>query len=205
MSATQIFTLGVSLAAGLLAAALTQWWAGHHENVRWEREQKDRNVRWQREQQDRDVRWQREQQDRDVQWQRERKDRREEDRRQQYANLIAILDYWQSALDSLRENFLYDVDTGGDPDPEIGPRDMAELWRQRDVARQAMAIVDLVAPPKVRSLGHRAVEAGEKLSFNVWGSQAETVASDFRDSRTALSEAMREDLGLQATAEVAGN
>jgi len=123
---------------------LTQWWAGYRENVRWQREN-----------QDRDVRWQRERQDREMQWQRERRDRREEDRRKQYADLIAALDTWQSALESLRVTVLYAEATG--PDLEPDDMDMNEFWRDRDTARQAMAIVDLVAPPKVRSLGHRAV------------------------------------------------
>ena len=137
----------------------------------------------------------------DVRWQRERQDRREEDRRQQYANLIAILDYWQSALESLRTNVLYAEATG----PELEPDDipMNELWRHRDAARQALAVVDLIAPPKVRSLGRRAVEAGEMLNVNVTSHRAEGVSNDFREGRIALSEAMREDLGLQATAEVA--
>ena len=80
---------------------------------------------------------------------------------------------------------------------------MNELWRHRDAARQALAVVDLIAPPKVRSLGRRAVEAGEMLNVNVTSHRAEGVSDDFREGRTALSEAMREDLGLQATAEVA--
>lgn len=80
---------------------------------------------------------------------------------------------------------------------------MNELWRHRDAARQALAVVDLIAPPKVRSLGRRAVEAGEILNVNVTSHRAEGVSDDFREGRTALSEAMREDLGLQATAEVA--
>jgi hypothetical protein len=182
-------TVTASLVAALGAVALTQWWAGYRENVRWQREN-----------QDRDVRWQRERQDREMQWQRERRDRREEDRRKQYADLIAALDTWQSALESLRVTVLYAEATG--PDLEPDDMDMNEFWRDRDTARQAMAIVDLVAPPKVRSLGHRAVEAGETLNVNV---RSEDVASDFRECRTALNDAMREDLGLQATAEVAGN
>jgi hypothetical protein len=189
MSATtQIWvTLTASLGAALVSAALTQWWAGRRETVRWQRENDDR-----------DVRWQRENDDRDVQWQRERKDRREEDRRQQYANLIAILDYWQSALESLRVTIYWAETTG----PEVEPEDieMKELWRHRDAARQAMAIVDLVAPPKVRSLGHSAVEAGETVNTDV---RSEAVANDFRERRTALNDAMREDLGLPATAAVA--
>jgi hypothetical protein len=178
MSATtQVWvTLTASLGAAFGAAILTQVSAGRRETVRWERERQDRDVRWER----------------------ERQDRREEDRRQQYANLIAVLDYWQSIVESLRADIRDFEDT--DRDIEPGDVDWSELWHHRDTARQAMAIVDLVAPPEVRSLGHRAVEAGLTLSDNV---RAADAASEFRERRTALNDAMRDDLGLPATAEVA--
>jgi hypothetical protein len=139
----------------------------------------------------------------DAQWKRQRQDRHEEDRKQQYANLINILHAWQSAVDSTRANIAgLDPETE-DTEPEIDVRD---YWPHRDAARQALAIVDLFASAKVRSLGHSAVEAGEAFSDNIKmiyvvpATELDAASKRFRESRAALTDAMRDDLGLQPEA-----
>jgi hypothetical protein len=70
-------------------------------------------------------------------------------------------------------------------------------------------MVDFMAPPNVRELAWRAVRDGEMYYVQVTAPPAvsedriEAAAKRFRQSRTALSDAMREDLGLQPGAEIA--
>lgn len=151
----------------------------------------------------------------DAQWKRQRHDRHEEDRKQQYANLINILHAWQSAVESVRREIarLAAFDDAGlgteDPQPEF---DVSLFWPNRDAARQALAMVDLFASEKVRLLGHSAAEAGETFSqvmtVKIYDADAaaeiDAASERFRECRAALTDAMREDLGLlQPKAEVA--
>jgi hypothetical protein len=137
----------------------------------------------------------------DRRWQRERQDRHEQDRAQEYAKLVAALDAWYMALTSVR---------AGRIDAELlsSEPDTSEVRRQRGVVREVVAMVDFMAPRDVRDLAWRALRSGEMYYVELTGLEradetaAEAAARRFRESRTALSNAMRGDLGLLVTAEV---
>ena len=138
----------------------------------------------------------------DRRWQRERQDRHEQDRAEEYARLVAALHAWYTALTSARAGRLNAGLLGEEPDT-------SDVWRQRVATREVVAMVDFMAPPNVRELAWRAVRDGEMYYVQVTApspvseDRIEAAAKRFRQSRTALSDAMREDLGLQPGAEIA--
>jgi hypothetical protein len=138
----------------------------------------------------------------DRRWQRERQDRHEQDRAEEYARLVAALHVWYTALTSARAGRLNAGLLGEEPDT-------SGVWRQRAATREVVAMVDFMAPPNVRELAWRAVRDGEMYYVQVTApppvseDRIEAAAKRFRQSRTALSDAMREDLGLQPGAEIA--
>ena len=138
----------------------------------------------------------------DRRWQRERQDRHEQNRAAEYAKLVAALHAWYTALTSARAGRL----NAGLLDEEP---DTSDDSRQRTATREVVAMVDFMAPPNVRELAWRAVRAGEMYYIQVTATSPvseddiEAAAKRFRQSRTALSDAMREDLGLQPGAEIA--
>jgi len=138
----------------------------------------------------------------DRRWQRERQDRHEQNRAAEYAKLVAALHAWYTALTSARAGRL----NAGLLDEEP---DTSDDRRQRTATREVVAMVDFMAPPNVRELAWRAVRAGEMYYIQVTATSPvseddiEAAAKRFRQSRTALSDAMREDLGLQPGAEIA--
>ncbi len=138
----------------------------------------------------------------DRRWQRERQDRHEQNRAAEYAKLVAALHAWYTALTSARAGRL----NAGLLDEEP---DTSDDRRQRTATREVVAMVDFMAPPNVRELAWRAVRAGEMYYIQVTApspvseDDIEAAAKRFRQSRTALSDAMREDLGLQPGAEIA--
>lgn len=87
--------------------------------------------------------------------------------------------------------------------------DTSDVRRQRAATREVVAMVDFMAPPNVREPAWRAVRDGEMYYVQVTApppaseDHIEAAAKRFRQSRTALSDAMREDLGLQPGAEIA--
>jgi hypothetical protein len=138
----------------------------------------------------------------DRRWQRERQDRHEQNRAAEYAKLVAALHAWYTALTSARAGRL----NAGLLDEEP---DTSDDRRQRTATREVVAMVDFMAPPNVRELAWRAVRAGEMYYIQVTvpspvsEDDIEAAAKRFRQSRTALSDAMRENLGLQPGAEIA--
>ena len=138
----------------------------------------------------------------DRRWQRERQDRHEQNRAAEYAKLVAALHAWYTALTSARAGRL----NAGLLDEEP---DTSDDSRQRTATREVVAMVDFMALPNVRELAWRAVRAGEMYYIQVTATSPvseddiEAAAKRFRQSRTALSDAMREDLGLQPGAEIA--
>ena len=138
----------------------------------------------------------------DRRWQRERQDRHEQNRAAEYAKLVAALHAWYTALTSARAGRL----NAGLLDEEP---DTSDDRRQRTATREVVAMVDFMAPPNVRELAWRAVRAGEMYYIQVTATSPvseddiEAAAKRFRQSRIALSDAMREDLGLQPGAEIA--
>jgi hypothetical protein len=138
----------------------------------------------------------------DRRWRRERQDRHEQDRAEQYAKLVVALHAWYTALTSAR---------AGRRNAELLDEepDTSDVWRQRAATREVVVMVDFMAPPNVRELAWLAVRAGEMYYLQVTGpppvseDDIEAAAKRFRQSRTALSDAMREDLGLQPGAEIA--
>ena len=131
----------------------------------------------------------------DRQWQRERQGRHEQDRAEEYAKLVAALHAWYTALTRARARLGEEPDTG-------------DVTRQRAATREVVAMVDFRAPPNVRKLAWRAVRDGEMYYVHVTSrppvsKDIEAAAERFGQSRTALSDAMREDLGLQPGAEIA--
>ena len=138
----------------------------------------------------------------DRRWQRERQDRHEQNRAAEYAKLVAALHAWYTALTSAKAGRL----NAGLLDEEP---DTSDDRRQRTATREVVAMVDFMAPPNVRGPAWRAVRAGEMYYIQVTApspvseDDIEAAAKRFRRSRTALSDAMREDLGLQPGAEIA--
>lgn len=138
----------------------------------------------------------------DRRWQRERQDRHERDRAEEYAKLVAALHAWYTALTSARAGLLNAGLLGEEPDT-------SDVWRQRAATREVVAMIDFMAPPNVHELAWRAVRHGEMYHAEVTvppfsADRIEVAAKRFRQSRTALSDAMREDLGLQPGAESTG-
>lgn len=126
-------------------------------------------------------------------WRQDRQLSGEEECRQRYANLIVALDYWQSALDTFRDEYESWVESNGEPDADddLGAK---KFEYYRDAARQALAIVDLITPSAaVRTQAREAVLAGEACNANL---PSTADASRFRSRRAELSNVMRDSLRL---------
>ena len=139
----------------------------------------------------------------DARWEREDSQRRLQDRQQVYARLMAALYAWDDELRRAR----------ADPNlravlNERSELDTAELRRLRMAAREARALVDLMAPDPVRSLAKSAQTDREifgtvHLEQDETADPAETNAAwaRVREGTVLLREAMRTDLGLQGMAD----
>jgi hypothetical protein len=143
----------------------------------------------------------------DQRWRRERQDRHEQDRAKEYARLVAALHAWYTALTSARARRQNAGPLGEDPDT-AWISDTGDIRHQRAATREVVAMVEFMAPPNVRELAWRAVRDGEMYYVQVTApapvseDDIEAAAKRFRQSRTALSDAMREDLGLQPDADI---
>lgn len=128
--------------------------------------------------------------------------RHEQDRAAEYAKLVAALHAWYSALTSARAGRLNAGLLGEEPDT-------SDVRGRRAATREVVAMVDFMAPPNVREMAWRAVRDGEMYYVEVIAPSpvseecVEAAAKRFRQSRKALSDAMREDLGLQPGAKIA--
>ena len=169
-------TAAVGLLAGLATSIITQRRADSREDVRWKREGLARR----------------------EQWEREDSQRRLQDRQQAYARLMAALYAWDDELRRAR----------ADPDIAVSLNDRseldtAELRRLRAAAREARALVDLMAPEPVRELAKRAQTDREgfgtiRLEPDKSVDLAKTAVAwtRVREGTVLLREAMRTDLGL---------
>ena len=169
-------TAAVGLLAGLATSIITQRRADSREDVRWKREGLARR----------------------EQWEREDSQRRLQDRQQAYARLMAALYAWDDELRRAR----------ADPDIAVSLNDRseldtAELRRLRAAAREARALVDLMAPEPVRELAKRAQTDREgfgtiRLEPDKSVDPAKTAVAwtGVREGTVLLREAMRTDLGL---------
>lgn len=143
-----------------------------------------------------DVRWRRERQDRQKQW-------KQELRQQAYARLMAALYTWDDELRRAR----------ADPNVaallnERSELDTPELRHLRAAARDARALVDLMASDTVRHLA-RCAQTGREIFGTVDLAGDHRADPDktneawdcVRAGTVSLREAMRSDLGLQSMAD----
>jgi hypothetical protein len=175
--------LVTGLVAGLGAAVWTQRRTDRREDVRWERERTDRAEQWRRED---SLRWL-------------------QDRQQAYARLLAALYEWDRVL--LSAVAIRRLDLAHNERTEL---DEAERIRVSAAAREALPLVQFMAPESIRSLARLAITNRESF----WIAQ---LAPDPPDrlkmdagwtrigERTSwLREAMRKDVGLRSESENAG-
>jgi hypothetical protein len=160
----------VGLATTIGAAVLTQWWASRREDVRWGRERDDRQEQWKRED---SLRWL-------------------QDRQQAYARLIAALDEWDHELGSARAALTIDAEFA--EYEKLWPKelDTAELKRRGKTARDALALVQFMAPKAVGGLARRTVQDREEFQVIHLATQP-TDATDLNE-RWARLRARRRDL-----------
>jgi hypothetical protein len=201
-----VIAAAVGAGAALIVGILTQLWTGHRENVRWSREREDRDKQWEREGQARREQWGRERDDRREQWQREDSLRWQQDRQRAYAGLMAALDEWDREMNSVVVDLKLAARLGERAEVEVD-----EIKRLGTVARQASALVQLMAPEAVRSLAESAVRDRQayrgSMSPKIIGLSGDN-PSDFTelDARrgrlyegtSRLREAMRDDLGIKS-------
>jgi hypothetical protein len=95
-----------------------------------------------------DARWQREREDRADQWRREDRLRWLQDRQQVYARLLAVLYEWDRWLLSGIETRRNDLEQG-----QRSELDAAERIRVSKAAREALPLVQFMAPETVRWRG----------------------------------------------------
>ena len=135
----------------------------------------------------------------DARWEREDSQRRLQDRQQVYARLMAALYAWDDELRRARA----DRNVRGLLN-ERSELDTAELRRLRMVAREARALVDLMAPDSVRSLA-KSAQTDREIFGTVHLERDEIVDPAKTDAAwtrvrvgtVLLREAMRTDLGLE--------
>jgi hypothetical protein len=190
MSATTPLWVPLTIAAvGLTttvgAAVLTQWWASRREDVRWSRERNDRHEQWQRED---SQRW-------------------HQDRQQAYARLIAALGDWDSTLSSaIAARTVDDAMEDLKEYTQLWPaeQDTAELDRKMRTVREALTLVEFMAPKAVRDLARQAVSEHQLLPVTWLRKKQPLGVSELRWRRGALERqrsellaAMRENLGLE--------
>ena len=156
------------------------------------------DVRWQRERKNRQEQWQQERQTRREQWEREDSHRWLQDRQQAYARLMAALYTWDDELRRTRAD--HNIAALLNERSEL---DTSELRRLRSAARDARALVDLMASDAVRPLARSALTDRDifgtvHLAGDEPADPAETDEAWARVRRgtVSLREAMRSDLGL---------
>jgi hypothetical protein len=135
----------------------------------------------------------------DARWKREDSQRRLQDRQEAYARLMAALYAWDDELRRARA----DRNVGALLN-ERSELDTAELRRLRMAAREARALVDLMAPDSVRSLAKSAQTDREifgtvhlELDESMDPAKGKAAWTRVREGTVSLREAMRTDLGLQ--------
>jgi hypothetical protein len=136
----------------------------------------------------------------DARWEREDSQRRLQDRQQVYARLMAALYAWDDELRRSRAD--HNIRALLNERSEL---DTAELRRLRLAAREARALVDLMAPDPVRSLAKSAQTDREIFGTihlepdqSVDPAKTNSAWSRVREGTVLLREAMRTDLGLQS-------
>lgn len=191
-----LVTAAVGLVAGLGTSIFTQRRADSREDVRWQRERQDRQEQWQQERQTRQELWEREDSHRWLQ-----------DRQQAYARLMAALYTWDDELRRARADRKVAALLN-----ERSELDTPELRHLRAAARDARALVDLMAPDTdsdtVRRLAKSAQTDRElfgtvQLAGDEPADPAETdeAWARVREGTVSLREAMRSDLGLHSAAD----
>ena len=195
MSATvwvPLVTAAVGLITGLGTSIFTQRRADSREDVRWQRERQDRQEQWEEERQTRHEQWEREDSHRWLQ-----------DRQQTYARLMAALYTWDDELRRTRADRNVAVLLN-----ERSELDTPELRRLRAAARDARALVDLMAPDTVRRLARSAQTDREIFgTVHLAGDEPTDPAKTdeawarVREGTVSLREAMRSDLGLLTMAD----
>jgi hypothetical protein len=178
------------------AAILTQRRTDRREDVRWKREQGERKDQWQRERDDRQEQWKRED---SLRWL--------QDKQAAYARLIAALDEWDQELGSARAARTIDAEFR--EYQELWPKelDAAELKRRDKAAREALPLVQFMAPKAVGGLARRTIQDREE--FRVIHLAAQPTDPSDLDARwmrllrrrRELLTAMRDDLGLEIDSE----
>jgi hypothetical protein len=192
--ATAAAGLIAGLGAGLGAAVWTQHRTDSREDVRWQRERNDRAEQWQRERDDRAEQWRRED---SLRWL--------QDRQQAYARLIAALYEWDSVLLSAIASRHNDL--------ALNTRtklDAAERIRVSKSAREALPLMQFMAPPAVRSQARRAIR--DRESFWIVHLtpdppdqlKMDAAWKDLIKRTNSLRGAMRNDLGLESEGGDAG-
>jgi hypothetical protein len=186
-----LITAAVGLITGLGTSAFTQRRADSREDVRWQRESQDRQDQWRQERQTRQELWEREDSHRWLQ-----------DRQQAYARLMAALYTWDDELRRTRADRNVAALLN-----ERSELETPELRHLRAAARDARALVDLMASETVRRLGRSAQMDREMFgTVHLAGDQpADPTKTDeawahVREGTVLLREAMRSDLGLESTA-----
>jgi hypothetical protein len=193
---TSVWVPLVTAAVGLITGLGTSIFAQRRADSR-------EDVRWQRERQDRQEQWRQERQTRHEQWEREDSHRLLQDRQQAYGRLIAALYTWDDELRRTRA------------DPDVAARlnerselDTPELRRLRTGARDARALVDLMASNTVRRLARSAqIDREEFGTVHLAGdgpadpAQTAEAWARVRKGTVSLREAMRSDIGLQSMAD----
>jgi hypothetical protein len=144
--------------------------------------------------------------ERREQWQREESLRWQEDRQRAYAGLMAALDEWDREVASVVAGLKVAAQLHERTEVEVD-----EMQRLGTVARQASALVQLMAPEAVRSLAASAVRDRQAYRTSMTPKIVgfpEDNPSDFTelDARwgrlyegtSRLREAMRDDLGIKS-------
>jgi hypothetical protein len=158
-----------------------------------------------------DARWQREREDRADQWRHEDRLRWLQDRQQVYARLLAALYEWDRWLLSGIETRRSDLKQG-----QRSELDTAERIRVSKAAREALPLVQFMAPESVRLLARHAINDRQQFQWmHLTRSPPDRPAADLSEwmdrswtrvgERTSsLRDAMRDDLGLESEDEDTG-
>jgi hypothetical protein len=171
--------LVAGIGAGLGGAVWTEHRADNREDVRWGRERADREAQWRRED---SLRWL-------------------QDRQQAYARLMAALYDWDAVLLSAVATRKNDLAFN-----ERTELDTAERIKVSRAAREALPLVEFMAPEPVRSQARRAVMDRQGFwIIHLTPDPPDEAAIDagsgrLRERTSLLREVMRNDLGLESPA-----
>jgi hypothetical protein len=195
-----LVTAGAGLVAGVGAAMgatiLTQRRTDRREDVRWKREQADRKDQWQRERDDRQEQWTRED---SLRWL--------QNKQAAYARLMTALDDWDQELGFARAARMVDAEFR--EYEKLWPKelDRVELKRRGKAAREALALVQFMAPQEVGGLARRIIQDREEFQV-IHLTVQPTDPADLNTRwtrllgrRRELMTAMRDDLGLEISSE----